>query len=68
MKEKNKVNHSELFEKVIWTVKDVIQFTGMSKATVYRLTSSRMIPVRKKGNKLFFFPKEILNWIDEGDI
>ena len=57
----------ELFQKMIWNIKDLAEFTEISLPTLYRLTSTRQIPMRKKGGKLYFFPKEILNWIDEGD-
>lgn len=57
----------ELYKKMIWGVKDLMEFTGYSRATVYRLTHEKKLPMRKRGNKLYFFPKEILDWINEGD-
>ena len=54
-----------LFNKRIWTIEDVVEFTGFSKSTVYKMTSRREIPHRKRGKKLFFLPDEIWNWIEE---
>ena len=54
-----------LFNKRIWTIDDVIIFTGFSKSTVYKMTSRREIPHRKRGKKLFFLPGEVWNWIEE---
>ena len=59
--------HKQLFNKRIWTIEDVVLFTGISKKTIYSKTSRREIPFRKRGGRLFFFPDEILDWIDEGD-
>lgn len=49
----------------IWTIDDVAEFTGFAKSTIYRMTSRREIPHRKRRKKLFFFPEEIWNWIEE---
>ena len=54
-----------LFNKRIWTIEDVVAFTGFSKSTVYKMTSRREIPHRKRGKKLFFLPGEVWNWIEE---
>ena len=56
---------AKLFNKRIWTIEDVVAFTGFSKSTVYKMTSRREIPHRKRGKKLFFLPGEVWNWIEE---
>ena len=56
-----------LFDKKIWSIKDVSEFLGLSTGTIYNKTSRRELPYRKRGNRLFFIPDEILNWIEEGD-
>ena len=33
---------------------------------MYSLTSERRIPYRKRGNKLYFFKKELVEWIQSG--
>lgn len=61
------LSHAELFKKSIWRVADVMAFTGLGYSTLMRYTSKKKIPHRKRANKLYFIPQEIMNWIDEGD-
>lgn len=69
--ENNKIDlrgNKQLFEnKILWTIDDLIEFTGIQKQSIYNMVSSRKIPFRKKCRKLFFVPNEILNWIEEGE-
>lgn len=59
----------QLFQnKILWTIDDLINFTGLKKQSIYNLTSSKRIPHRKRCRKLFFVPDEILNWIEEGEL
>lgn len=60
------VDHQLLFEKKIWTKKDVSLFLGLSVGTIYNKTHKGEIPFKKRGNRLYFIPQDILNWIDEG--
>lgn len=60
--------YATLFDKRIWTIKDVALVTGYSVGTLYNLTSKGIIPHRKRRGKLYFLPTEILNWIEEGDV
>ena len=62
------VNHTLLFEKKIWTKNDVSLFTGLAIGTIYNRTHRGLIPHKKRGNRLYFIPQEILNWIDEGGL
>lgn len=57
--------HNKLFEKKIWTIKDVSQFTGFAISSLYNMKD---LPRRKRGNRLFFIPEEILHWIDTGGL
>ena len=60
----------KLFDKKIWTIDDVASFTGISKSSLYKMTSLRRresIPFRKRSGKLYFLPEEVMNWIEEGD-
>ena len=52
--------------KPIWNIEDLMQITGMKRQTIYNRIKD--IPHRKKSGRLFFFPDEILNWIDEGEL
>ncbi len=51
--------------KPIWNIYDLMEITGMAKQTIYN--KIKEIPHRRKGKRLYFFPDEILNWIDEGN-
>ena len=45
------------------TMDEACQFIGKKRSTMYSLTSERRIPYRKRGNKLYFFKKELMEWI-----
>lgn len=62
------VDHQRLFDKKIWTKDDVSLFLGLSIGTIYNKTSKGEIPFKKCGNRLYFIPQDILNWIDEGGL
>ena len=55
-----------IHDKRIWFIEDVMEFTGFSKSTVYKMTSRKELPHRKRGKKLFFLPSEVWNWLEEG--
>ena len=57
--------HNTLFDKRIWTIKDVSLFTGFTVKSLYNMKD---LPRRKRGNRLFFIPEEIMDWIDTGGI
>ncbi|MCK6594426.1 MAG: helix-turn-helix domain-containing protein [Bacteriovoracaceae bacterium] len=59
-------DHEQLFNKKIWSIKDVSTFTGLKVGSIYNRTSKGLIPFSKRGSRLFFNPYDILNWIDEG--
>lgn len=68
------INNSLLFDNQIWRIEDVAEFLGVSVGHIYNLVSrSRKMrrknefPYRKCGKLLYFFPKEVLNWIDKGE-
>ena len=48
------------------TLDEACQFIGKKRSTMYSLTSERRIPYRKRGNKLYFFKKELVEWIQSG--
>ena len=58
--------HTELFEKKIWYMDDVLAFTQYSRKTIYNLVSLGEIPHQKQRKRLVFIPQEILNWIFKG--
>jgi excisionase family DNA binding protein len=47
-------------EKTILTFSEALEFTGLSRAQLYRLTSRKEIPHSKPGGKLIYFLKKDL--------
>ncbi|TXE08282.1 helix-turn-helix domain-containing protein [Gelidibacter salicanalis] len=45
---------------------EVAPLTGLSKPTLYGYVQRNEIPYHKKGNRLYFFKSEIINWIKTG--
>lgn len=43
------------------------QVTRLSAARIYTLVSKRLIPHKKRGNRLTFRRSELLDWLDEGN-
>ena len=50
----------------LMSLDDACRFLGKKRSTMYALTSERRIPFRKRGNKLYFFKKELVEWIECG--
>ena len=53
-------------EEQMMTLEEACRFIGKKRSTMYSLTSERRIPFRKRGNKLYFFKKELVEWIECG--
>ncbi|AOW11357.1 helix-turn-helix domain-containing protein [Flavobacterium gilvum] len=47
-------------------INEISKLTGFKKNTLYDYCKRNEIPYHKKGNKLFFFKSEILDWIRTG--
>lgn len=43
-----------------------IDLTGLAKPTIYGLVSERRIPHSKRGKKLYFSRRELLEWLTTG--
>lgn len=43
-----------------------VQVTGLKKSTIYNLVQQRKIPHYKRGKRLYFDQKELLDWIRKG--
>jgi len=39
---------------------------GKAESTIYTMTSGRLIPFHKRGNKLYFFKDELTAWVESG--
>ena len=47
----------------ILTIDEAVAFTGYSKSAIHSATSKDTIPHFKRGNKLFFFKDELVEWL-----
>ena len=47
----------------ILTFDEAVAFTGYSKSAIHSATSKDTIPHFKRGNKLFFFKDELVEWL-----
>ena len=47
-------------------IKDVAKLTGLTVPTLYGYCQQNEIPYQKKGNRLYFFREEIVDWIKTG--
>ena len=63
-----KIENSLNINKPILNINEVSEFTGISKSTLYKLTSAREIPHYKKVKHLLFDREEILLWLKENRI
>ncbi len=62
----NHSNSSNSFEEV-GGITMAEQITRLSAARIYTLVSKRLIPHKKRGNRLNFRRSELLAWLDEGN-
>ena len=65
--------HSGLVSKELWTVQDLAKFAQLSPSKIYRDAEAGLIPCRRWGKEglgkksvLRFYPNEILTWLDTG--
>jgi hypothetical protein len=61
----NRVDH-RIEEDEVGGVDLAMRITGLAKATIYSRVSTRMIPHRKRGKKLYFSRQELNDWIAAG--
>lgn len=50
-----------LGNKMVLTLEEACEYTGLSKSYMYKLTSLRLIPFSKPSGKLVYFSKESLD-------
>ncbi len=54
------------FQKEIFTIKDLMAYTGFSDSTIHKLSAKKLIPHNKPTNGALFFDRvEIVAWIRE---
>ena len=55
--------------KEVLTLKEVSQYTGLSKSHLYKLTHKNLIPFFKPFNKVLYFNRvEIVNWLQQNRV
>jgi excisionase family DNA binding protein len=63
----NKVQKQEEKNEIL-TIKEACELLSCSKSLIYKLTSSRQIPHSKRGKKLYFEKKNLLEWMTENRV
>lgn len=48
------------------SLEEVAALLCKSASTIYAMTSEKRIPYRKRGNRLYFFEDEVMQWIEQG--
>ena len=57
------IESMSLAQKEVLTIDELVIYTGKSKSTIYKLTSSRNIPCYKNGKNVYFKRQEIDEWL-----
>ena len=61
-------SQEQLFNKLIWNIDDICNFTGYAKGTIYNKVSRGEIPIRRgRKRKLIFIPSDVISWL-KGEI
>lgn len=55
-------------EKMLLNINEVCILTGISKSTIYKLTSTNQIPHYKRVKQLMFDKREVMEWVKEGRV
>ena len=54
----------DLNSKEVWTIQDVVSYSGLSKGTVYNLTANKKLPFFKPNGKIIYFKKDdVINFL-----
>mgnify|MGYP001019667427 CR=1 FL=1 len=61
----NKSEPQSIIESPI-QLSEIVSITGLTKPTLYGYVQRNEIPYHKKGNRLYFFKTEIIDWIKTG--
>lgn len=60
----NRIETAILSQKEVLTFDEAVQFTGMSKSYMYKLTSAHKIPHYKPSGKMVYFNRcELQTWL-----
>lgn len=60
----NRIETAILSQKEVLTLEEAVQFTGMRKSYMYKLTSTQKIPHYKPSGKMVYFNRdELQTWL-----
>jgi excisionase family DNA binding protein len=59
------ISHSPIRE--VMMVKQVADYLGLSKSTIYSHVSKRTIPFCKRNGTVYFLQSSLLKWLKEGE-
>lgn len=60
---------NEMYQsKPLLFIDEIVVLTGLSKSSIYKLTSARKIPHFKSGKRLIFDRREIMDWLTSNRI
>lgn len=54
--------------KAFLSLQEASEFLGLSKSSIYRMTSTRQIPHIKRGGKLLFNRQELTAWLQAAGV
>jgi predicted DNA-binding transcriptional regulator AlpA len=63
---KNTIGENKTDSDEIGGIDLAIELTGLAKPTIYSLCSERKIPHSKRGKRLYFSRRELIEWIQNG--
>ncbi|MEI7982135.1 MAG: helix-turn-helix domain-containing protein [Bacteroidota bacterium] len=58
--------HTQPEKELPVNIDEAVKITGLAKATIYSKFSRREIPGYRRGQKIYFYPSELLSWIRSG--
>lgn len=50
----------------IFSIEEAADFINLARTTIYALTSKNEIPFYKRGKKLYFKKKDLIEWLEKG--
>lgn len=66
LKTEIQIQKTSEFTDELLTVSQAAEMLSIAVPTIYGYVSKRQIPVAKKGKKLYFSRKELLEWVKQG--
>lgn len=53
-------------KKMVFNLNEACEYLGVSKSTMYKLTSTRTISFKKpNGGKIYFYEDDLIQWIEK---